>query len=409
MTPIRRIKTNILNPESSKKYSYQQNATIIFDKKIIEISNYHQENTLDYSDYICIPGFIDTHAHISQFNIRGKHSSNLLDWLTDYVFKEEYRSSEESYASTISRNFFLDAASKGTTCLSLYTAPYRQACETAFKIAMELGFRAFIGKTQMDVNCPDFLQEDTEQSMQESIDLFEKWNDHSDMLNYIFTPRFAPVCSSELMKEIGKFVQNNNAYLQTHLSENKKEIQWVRSLFPEFKNYTDVYQKHNLLGPKTLLGHCIHLDDSELKMIKDSDSKITHCPDSNFFLKSGVFPLERINQFKIQFALASDVGAGTSLSMMNVMRMFNYRHHNYVVSPQESLYHATLAGAEIMGISGKTGSIVEGKEADLVFLKIKDLKMKTENDILSDLLYMGEEIQVIETIIAGKTVYTHTS
>jgi len=288
----------------------------------------------------------------------------------------------------------------------IYTAPFKQACDIAFQTADELGFRALIGKTMMDVNSPEYLQEDTDGSLKESIELYEKWNDHSDLLNYIFTPRFAPVCTSRLMKETGRFIKQNNAYLQTHLSENKNEIDWVRELYPASESYTDVYMKHDLLGPRTLLGHSIHLSDSEIELIRQTDSKITHCPDSNFFLKSGVFPLEKIRSAGIGFALASDVGAGTSLSMPNVMKMFNYRQDSYVVSPEEAFYYATLAGAEILGWEERTGSIQPGKEADLVFFKIKDLPAKNSTEILSDLLYLSNEITVKETIIAGKTVYS---
>jgi len=404
---VKKIRTNIITPISVDKCLLKKNVIISFDKRIIDITDDNdKENSLDYSQYVCTPGFIDTHVHLSQFNIRGKHSSNLLHWLETYVFQEEYRSKDEAYARMISRKFFLDAARHGTTTMVIYTAAFKQACEMAFQTASELGYRALIGKTMMDINSPDYLQEDTGRSLEESIELYEKWNDHSDLLNYIFTPRFAPVCSSELMQKTGNFIQKNNAYLQTHLSENKGEIEWVKTLFPEYKSYTDVYLKHGLLSPKTLLGHSIHLEDHEIEIIKDTNSKITHCPDSNFFLNSGAFPIEKIKKAGIGFALASDVGAGTTLSMLNVMKMFNYRQDSHVISPQEAFYTATLAGAEILGKDDRIGSIEVGKEADLVFFKIDDIHGKNDTEILSDLVYLGNEIPLRETIIAGKTVYS---
>lgn len=406
MLKKRRIKTNILSPETFQKYNFKKNVVIEFDQKIRSISENATDDIQDYTDYICIPGFIDTHVHLSQLNIKGKHSSNLLDWLNDYVFEEESKSRDDAYAANLSRKFYEASVKQGTTCSVIYTAAFKSAAEIAFQIASEMGFRAFIGKTQMDVNCPPSLQENPQLSMQESVDLYEKWDNKNDLLNYIFTPRFAPACTSELMKEVGKFIQDNNAYLQTHLSENKNEIAWVKSLYPTCCSYTEVYRKHGLLGPRTLLAHCIHLDEAEMNIISQSKSKITHCPDSNFFLKSGAFPLEKIREHGIEFALASDVGAGTSLSMMNVMKMMNYRQDDYVVSPVEAFYYATLAGAEILSIADKTGSIEIDKAADLVFLKINDLHQKSEIEILSDLLYLGDEVQVKETIIAGKTLYS---
>jgi len=400
------IKTNILNSISPEKSELLKDIFITIEKsKIIsiinEITNAEFE---DLTDCICIPGLIDTHVHLSQINVIGKHSPNLLDWLNDHIFAEEYRSKDEIYARKVAEEFFTTSIKSGTTTSVIYTAPFKKACDIAFETAKEFGVRVIIGKTMMDCNSPDYLLEETERSFDESVQLFEKWNNATPLLEYIFSPRFAPVCSSKLMKEIGDFARKNNAFIQTHLSENKDEIKLVKELFPNCKTYTEVYEKNSILGPKTILGHAIHLSDEELEIIKKADSKIAHCPDSNFFLKSGIYPFEKIKNANINFALASDVAAGTSLSMFNVMKMCIYRQDNYAITPEKAFYYATLGGAKVLGKEDIIGSIEVGKKADLVFMKILNIKEKEKFDLLSELVYLGREREVRNVFIAGKKV-----
>ena len=398
------IKTNILSPLSQTEAQLRKNVFITFDKtKIISISK--ETPTRDFSDFsdcVCLPGLIDTHVHLSQFYVCGKHSSNLLEWLQKYIFAAEYKSRDEAFARRIAEDFFTAQINAGTTTSVIYTAPYKRACDLAFEIAADFGVRALIGKTMMDCNSPDFLQEDTKQSLNESFELFEKWNKSTPLLEYVFSPRFAPVCSSDLMKEVGKYAHQNDAFIQTHLSENFDEIEWVKKLFPAFSSYTEVYEKHGILGEKTILGHVIHIDENELEIIKKTGSKIAHCPDSNFFLKSGAFPFEKIKAANIDFALASDVAAGTSLSMFNMMKMCNYRQDDYIVSPAEAFYYATLGGAKVLGKEKIIGSVESGKEADLTFVKIADINEKDKESLLSELLYLGTEREIKAVFAAGK-------
>ena len=401
------IKTNILNPISSSQVEYLKDVFLTIENgKISSISKETKTSDFtDHSDCVCIPGLIDTHVHLSQYYARGKHNSNLMDWLHYYIFPEELKSKSPEFAKKVAQDFFKDSISKGTTCSVIYTAPFKDACEIAFEIAEKIGVRVIMGNTMMDLFSPAFLQKSTEASFKDSVELYQKWNQKTELLEYIFSPRFAPVCSSKLMKLVGKFAHENNAYIQTHLSENKKEIKIVKELFPKFKSYTEVYEKHELLGPKTILGHVIHVDDKEIEIIRKSRSKIAHCPDSNFFLKSGIFPYEKIKKSNIEFALASDVAAGTSISMLNVMKMCNYRQDNYIVSPTEAFYYATLGGAKILGKEKIIGSIEKGKDADLTFIKIPEIESKKKENILSVLLYLGSEFSVKATYIAGKPVF----
>jgi len=420
---MQRIKTNILNPVSSSQTDFQKNVIITLENgKITSITNadttskreYHPEliegydtnnKIIDRTDQICIPGFIDTHVHLSQYYIRGSHSPNLLHWLNTYTFAEELRSKDENYARKTAEDFFADSVSKGTTTSVIYTAPLKQSCDIAFQVAKEKGVRAVLGMTMMDENSPDFLQQTAKSAFEDSAALFEKWNKKTDLLEYVFTPRFALTCSAELMKLTGDFAQQNNAYVQTHLSENKDEIQRTLELFQYCRSYTDIYSKMNLLGSKTILGHVIHVTDEEISILKETNSKIAHCPDSNFFIKSGMFQWKKLRDTGIDFSLASDVAGGTSLSMLNVMKMACFRQDNYLLSPQEAFYYATLGGAKVLGKENIIGSISTGKNADLVFLKLIDFEKYNTTELLSKMIYTHEDIQIIETLVQGRKVY----
>jgi len=295
--------------------------------------------------------------------------------------------------------------SKGTTTSVIYTAPFKQSCEIAFEVAEKLGVRAIIGMTMMDDNSPDFLSQNTQKSFEDSVSLYKKWNNKTDLLEYVFTPRFALTCSAELMKLTGDFAKENNAFIQTHLSENHDEIKRALELFPECKSYTEIYKKMNLLGPKTILGHVIHVDDEEIEILKETNSKIAHCPDSNFFLKSGMFQWEKLRKAELEFSLASDVAGGTSLSLLNVMKMACYRQENYLVPPQEAFYYATLGGAKVLGKEGVIGSVDIGKDADLVFLKLTNFEEYDSTELLSKMIYTPEDVEIVETMVQGRKVF----
>jgi guanine deaminase len=401
------IKTNILTFLRDGSLSYQSDCYLTIENDCLASisSECFSDSYLDYSHAVCLPGFIDLHIHLSQINVRGRQAKGLLQWLNDFIFAEEKRAKDPDYATELSSQFFHSLLSSGTTTAVVYVTPDPVACDIAFQKANEMGFRTIMGQTLMDQNCPEFLCRSTEQSLEESINLYNKWNRATPLLEYIFTPRFAPVCSSELMQGIGNFASENQAYIQTHLSENLQEISWVKELFPSSRNYTEVYQKHGLLGEKTLLGHAIHLADQEMAILAETASKITHCPDSNFFLHSGVYPVERILKHGIDFGLGSDVGAGTSLYMPDIMKMFIYRQDTYRLTPADALYYSTLGSAKVLGKEDELGSIEENKSADLIFLQIPKTIEDSAESILSYLVYLSSADDILATYIAGKECY----
>ena len=401
---MKNILCNIVNPISPEEIQFLPKQVISIEESkisaITSLPEFQGRIDEDRSNEYALPGFIDLHTHLSQYYIRGLYEPALLPWLNKYVFPEEERSKNIEYAEKLSRDFFSAMLKTGTTTCVIYTAPFFSACDMAFEIAKETGIRALIGMTMMDMNCPENLPQNSHKTLEESILLYEKWHGKNAKLDYIFTPRFAPTCSLELMKEVVKYAIEHNAWIQTHLSENKEEIEMVKEIFG-FKNYTEVYQKAGLLTQHSIFAHCIHLGDEEIKMLAENKCKIAHCPDSNFFLKSGEFPLQKIEEAGIEYGLGSDVGAGTSLNMLYHTKMMNYRQSDYPVLPAKALYHITLGSAKLLGVDKIIGSLEIGKEADIVFLK-PPLNYPLKNNGISQLVFCGQEFSLTETLVAGR-------
>ncbi|MCK9557152.1 MAG: amidohydrolase family protein [Candidatus Cloacimonetes bacterium] len=398
---MRNIRTNIFNPVSADIADFLPDHVISFEDSIISAVvpfNKFSGSWEDKRDRICLPGLIDLHVHLSQYRIRGLYHPALLPWLEQSVFPEEERSRNPFYAETLSRDFFHALINAGTTYSIIYTAPYRESAQIAFEVAQQMGIRAKIGMTMMNMNAPEALLQSTDYAIKHSIELFEKWHDQS--LQYIFTPRFAPTCSATLMHEIGKFAHDNDAFIQTHLSENPEEIAWVKKIFGR-NSYTEIYAKHGILGKKTILGHAIHLADAELDILKESGSSIAHCPDSNFYLKSGEYPLRRIDNHHIPFGLGSDVGAGTSLNMLYHAKMMNYRQTSDPIIPEEMLYRITLGSAKIAGMDNAIGSLEQGKDADMVFYRVPS-GFDISEQSLGQLCFSPDSFAISEVLVLGK-------
>ncbi len=399
------IKTNILTLKNKNELIYKKDVFLVIKAGVItNILDTYKNHYLDFSHQLALPGFIDTHTHIAQHDIMGKYKPDLLDWLNCYTFPEESKFNHSDYAKSICSRFYLNALSHGTTCVTAYMTIHKEACNIAFETAKKMGVRAFIGKVMMDCNCPDFLEENTEQSLEESIELYHKWHQNTPLLSYIFSPRFAPVCSLELMQKTGRFIQDHEAYLQTHLSENSNEINWIKSLYPQFKSYTDIYYQTGLMGKKSIFGHSIHLTADEIALFKKTESKIAHCPDSNFYLRSGEFDLFGIDQEQIDFALASDIGAGTSLSMPYHAKIAIYRQTKLSLDPLKAFYLMTLGGAKVLNMQDKIGSIEAGKDADMVFYKNMINDDKPE-EIISKIIFTDQSSNIEKVMIHGSIVY----
>jgi guanine deaminase len=341
------------------------------------------------------------------------------------VYPAEERFESVEIAKDASARFFHDLKANGTTTACVYNTIHQEATDKAFEQAEISGLRILMGKVMMDQNSPASLTEKTNESLHTSEELCSKWHNKDDgRLNYVFTPRFAPACSRQLMKEVSKLASKHGAYIQTHLAENRQELELVKTLFPECKNYAQVYEDAGLLGPKSIMAHCIHLDDIEISLLKNRRAKVAHCPSSNLFLKSGIFNMRRfMDGAQIDIGLGSDVAGGPILSIFQEMANacyvskindFSTEGRVRAIDPVYAFYLATLGGAKVLSQDSKIGSLSPDKEADFIVLdteQIDPLKKEQHNanrnprEILSQLVYRWPLTKVESTFIRGSKVY----
>lgn len=401
-----KIRTNLLNPISPEEYELLPDHVLaIEDGRIADLRPWKEEPDPEAEnalDSIMLPGFIDLHVHLSQYPARGLNEPNLLPWLQKHIFPTEVRSRDPLFAKALAEEFFQAMFDSGTTAAVVYTSSFPQACDAAMEVALKMGARAMIGMTLMDRNVSEEMLQTTAQAFEESIGLYQKWHGKSPLLDYIFTPRFAPVCSCELMKLIGDFANQEHAWIQSHLSENKDEITWVQELFGG-RSYTQVYQDCGILGPRTIMAHSIHLSDNEIELLKDTDTVIAHCPDSNFFLKSGEFQYQKLWDRGLRIALGSDVAAGSTLNMRHHAKMANYRQSALNLPPSHLLWQITLGAAKALGWQDITGSIEPGKEADLCLYQIP-AQYALDETLLSRFIYLPGEFELKRTYVRGRLV-----
>ena len=409
----------IINPISQTKFEEFKDGALAVDLSglIERVGNFKEvvlaldkkTKVVDKSGKVIIPGLTDCHLHLPQLDLRGKHGVTLLDWLNRYIFPAEMAFSNIRVVDDVAKRFFKKLIINGTTTAAIYSTVHAKACDHAFKIAKESGLRAIIGKVMMDQYSPAGLQEETHKSLKESEELCSKWhNSCGGRLKYAFTPRFAPTCSENLMTEVGKLAEESGAYIQTHISETHGEVERVKELFPDYEDYTAVYEENLCLGPKTILGHEIHLSERELMRLAKTKTKVAHCPSSNFFLKSGRMPIERIEEHGIVYGLGTDIGAGTSMSLFTTMRHADYMQPHVEVTPQKAFYLATLGGARVLSMEHEVGNFAACKTADFCVAdilgidpryKLRDL---SGEEILSLLMYRGNSDVIKETYVAGQ-------
>jgi guanine deaminase len=419
-------KARILNPISySELEDIPNGALVVSEGRIIEYGKFKdvrsRGNIVDFGDMVITPGLIDTHVHLPQYDVVAMDGYELFEWLDKYIFPAEKRFESTEVAREAAARFFSDLKANGTTTACVYTTVHKDSTDVAFEEAHRSGLRIFMGKVMMDQNSPAFLQEKTADSLEESEELCRKWHrKDGGRLNYVFTPRFAPTCSLGLMKEVSKLARKHDAYIQTHLSENRNEIKLVKTLFPNLGNYTEVYESVDLLMPKTIMAHCIYLNNQEISLLRKYSTKVAHCPSSNFFLKSGILDVNRIIDAGVDVGLGSDVGGGPNLSILREMSNTCYMSKaNYILSEGKTksidstfaFYLATMGAAKVLGLDQVIGNFSPGKEADFIVLdaaKIDPLRNNKERngkEILSQMVHRGDGMIVSASFVQGVKVY----
>lgn len=374
--------------------------------------------TLLKDTQLITPGLIDLHVHLPQLMVTGCQAPTLLDWLKTYIFKEEERFSDSEYAQKISQLFFDSLLQNGTTTAGVFLTTHTQAAEIAFETALKTGNRVIMGLNLMDKDDPNHsLNRPTEPMLEEAEKLCQKWHGKDNKrIQYAWMPRFALTSSNDLLEKVGKLRQKYpDTYFHTHLSEQADEVKSTEAAFPEASDYTDVYNRHGLLGKRSILAHCIHLTDSEKETLKEKECVIAHCPGSNFFLKSGRFPLKSIIEKNIHTGLGSDVGAGPELSIFSAMRDAQYTQEDWLVPLNTLFYLATLGAAKGLMMDNVIGNLAQGKQADFLILDLSKIQQKNsqrtsekKEDVLSALIYHGTKAIVQKTYIQGHCVFSES-
>jgi guanine deaminase len=422
----------LCNPQNDGTFDYiPDGALVVGDMGNILFAGAREEALRDYENLpeerfasaLLLPGFVDTHVHLPQYEAVAIGGGELLDWLRDYIFPLEARFADEEYAHSRSQRFFYDAARRGTTTMSVYCSSHKQAAAIAFEAAFHIGVRVCMGKTMMDFGAPDNILFSPDDNIRDSVELAKAWHGAGGgRLQYTLTPRFAGSCSRELLRRTGEVAAAEGLRIQTHLAENPSELRYISELFPEFASYTDVYEAFHLLTERTILAHSIYLSPQERATLLRRRCAIAHCPCSNRFLQSGVMPLRTMMREGFRIGLGTDVAGGFSLSMLNEAKeavessktwnIFHRFEEAPPLSPEESLWLATLGGAQALGLEDRIGSFEAGKEADFVACALEATPtgaLLGDEDIrraLARLVYNApEDSTILQTVVQGKTVY----
>lgn len=370
----------------------------------------------DYGDGLIMAGFVDAHVHYPQTGMIASWGKRLIDWLNTYTFPEEMRFGDADYARQMA-DLYLDlTAQNGTTTMVSYCTIHPESVEAFFQAVQERGQRVVAGKTCMDRNAPDGLRDTPQSAYDDSKRLLEAWHG-VDRIEYAITPRFSPTSTPEQLEALGAlWAEHPDCLMQTHLSEQTDEIAWVKSLFPDARDYLDTYEKFGLLGGRGLYGHAIHLEPRERDRLREVDAALIHCPTSNTFIGSGLFDMAGLRAAGQRVGLATDTGGGSSFSMLRTMAAA-YEVGQLRGTPLHAgqlLWLATQGSATSLRMEGKIGNIALGLEADLIVLDLGSTPAIAQRSArAADLweavfptIMMGDDRAIRAVHIAGRQVKT---
>ncbi len=361
----------------------------------------------DLCGALVIPGLVDVHLHCAQTRVVGSASGPLLEWLERTVFPEEARFRHQSYASLVAAEFVAACARRGTTTVGAWATSSSVATASLFQALDEAGLRGVVGMVLMDQNCPDDLRVDAVEALAEARALVDAWHGHdAGRLRFAATPRFAITCSRRLLEGAAGLSRELGLPVMTHVAENAREGQETLAVHPWAKDYLDVYDAVGLVHERTLLAHAIHLDASSWDRIAERGAAVAHCPDSNFFLGSGVMRLAEPRTRGVRVGLGTDVAAGRSF---DVRRTVSYAWDASLLAgsgatPEELFTLATLGGARALGLAAETGTLEPGKQADFVVLE-RSPAMTGREGALRAATFASDDAPVLRTYVRGRRVW----
>ncbi|MBZ8135095.1 guanine deaminase [Afifella sp. IM 167] len=371
----------------------------------------------DYRPYLVMPGFIDPHLHMPQTQVIASYGAHLLEWLEKYTFVEEQRYADAGVAAAASRFLLDELLRSGTTSAAVYCSVHPASAEALFSQGEARGMRLVAGKVMMDRAAPAALLDTPQKGYDETKALIARWHERG-RLSYAITPRFAVTSSEAQLEAAGALAaEYPGMHIQTHLSENQEEIETVARDFPWSEDYTAVYERYGLVRKKALFGHCIHLSPRERQALGEAGAAAIACPTSNLFLGSGLFDLVAMRRSEppVRVGLATDIGGGTSYSMLQTAAAF-YKVlalKDERLTPFEAFHMLTLGNAEALGLEGRIGTFRPRVEADLVVLDNRATpamaqrmeRVETLFEELFVLMMMGDDRSVAATCLMGAEAY----
>ena len=366
----------------------------------------------DYRGKLIMPGFVDTHIHYAQTDIIASYGEQLLAWLEKYTFPTEARFADATHAGEVAEFFCDELLKNGTTTALAFATVHPASVDALFEVAQRRHMRMIAGKVLMDRNCPDSLRDTADTGYAESKPLIERWHGR-DRLLYAVTPRFAPTSTREQMALTGQlFAEHPGVYLQSHVAENRGEVAWVAELYPEARSYLDVYERYGQLGERSVYAHCIWLDETDRQRMAETGSAMSFCPTSNLFLGSGLFDLDRAHALGVRVGIGTDVGGGTSFSMLQTLNEAYkvLQLNGQQLSAERAFYLATLGGARSLYLEERIGNFTPGKEADFVVIDADATPLlsrrmhntSTLSERLFVLMMLGDDRCIAATHVMGE-------
>lgn len=367
---------------------------------------------IEHRDALLMPGFIDTHIHYPQTDVIGSGGRDLLEWLEQYTFPAERAFADAAHAHEVAEFFLDELLRSGTTTALVLGTVHRVSAEAFFVESRHRGMRMIAGKCLMDRLCPEDLRDTVASGERDTRELIETWHGHA-RLQYAITVRFAPTSTPEQLASAGRLARAfPDTYIHSHLAENHREIEWVRELFPDARSYTDVYDRHGLLRERAIYAHCIHLDETDRRRMAATGACAAFSPTSNLYLGSGLFNLDASDAAGMRYALATDVGGGTSFSLLRTMsEAYKIAQlQGQRLTPLRAFYLATLAGARTLGIEDRVGTLSPGSEADFIVLDLKATPLlarrialcRSLSEQLLVLMTLSPDAAVRETHVFGR-------
>ena len=366
-----------------------------------------------YPDALISAGFIDAHVHYPQIPVIGAGGKPLLEWLTTHTFPAEARYGDIAYAREVAVRYLDENLRHGITTAAVFGTVHPESVDALFEESARRGLRMIAGKALMDRHAPAALLDTARRGYDESKALIARWHGR-DRLAYAVTPRFAATSSPEQLEAAAALWRETpGAYLQSHVAENRAEVEWIASLFPAQRRYLDVYAHFGLLGRRAIYAHGIHLDDGDFARLAATDTALAHCPTSNTFLGSGLFALHsaRDPARPVHVALGTDLGAGTGFSMLRTMQAASEvaQLNARPLSPLRAWWLATQGAARALDLDDRIGSVAPGRDADLVVVDLRstpliDFRMRYVggiDDALAVQMALGDDRAIRATYVQG--------